>query len=58
MMDLDHFRSSNDTYGHPFGDHVLIHFARSSSKSIRQGDTATRYVGEEFPLAILPKIAT
>ncbi len=53
MMDLDHFKAVNDTYGHPFGDHVLTHFAKIIKQSIRQGDTATRYGGEEF-LCILP----
>ena len=53
MMDLDHFKKVNDTYGHPFGDTVLKHFAELVKKSIRQGDTATRYGGEEF-LCILP----
>lgn len=53
MMDLDRFKNVNDTYGHPFGDVVLKHFAALVKKSIRQGDTATRYGGEEF-LCILP----
>jgi diguanylate cyclase (GGDEF)-like protein len=53
MMDLDHFKIVNDTYGHPFGDYVLKHFSALVKKSIRQGDTATRYGGEEF-LCILP----
>ncbi|HVZ79712.1 MAG TPA: GGDEF domain-containing protein [bacterium] len=53
MMDLDHFKRINDTYGHPFGDYVLKHFAGLVRRSIRQGDTASRYGGEEF-LCILP----
>ncbi len=53
MMDLDRFKKVNDKYGHPFGDHVLRHFAGLVKKSIREGDTATRYGGEEF-LCILP----
>lgn len=53
MMDLDHFKKVNDTCGHPFGDTVLKHFAGLVKKSIREGDTATRYGGEEF-LCILP----
>lgn len=53
MMDLDRFKNVNDSYGHPFGDYVLRHFAALVKKSIRQGDTATRYGGEEF-LCILP----
>lgn len=57
MMDLDHFKRVNDTYGHPFGDHVLKHFAALVKKSIRDCDTATRYGGEEF-LCILPHCDT
>jgi len=53
MMDLDHFKRINDTYGHPFGDYVLKQFAGLVKRSIRQGDTASRYGGEEF-LCILP----
>jgi diguanylate cyclase (GGDEF)-like protein len=53
MMDLDHFKKVNDTWGHPFGDYVLKHFAALVKKSIRSGDLAARYGGEEF-LCILP----
>jgi predicted signal transduction protein with EAL and GGDEF domain len=53
MMDLDHFKRVNDTYGHPFGDFVLQHFSKIIQNSIRQGDIASRYGGEEF-LCILP----
>ena len=53
MMDLDHFKRVNDSYGHPFGDYVLQHFAKIVQESIRQGDIATRYGGEEF-FCILP----
>lgn len=57
MMDLDHFKKVNDRYGHPFGDTVLKHFAGLVKKSVREGDTATRYGGEEF-LCILPNCDT
>ena len=53
MMDLDRFKLVNDSFGHPFGDHVLKQFAFLVKNSIRQGDFAARYGGEEF-LCILP----
>lgn len=53
MMDLDFFKRINDSHGHPFGDMVLRIFSRIIENSIRRGDIATRYGGEEF-LCILP----
>ncbi len=53
MIDLDNFKKVNDTYGHPFGDCVLRHFASLIQKHLREGDVAVRYGGEEF-LCILP----
>ena len=53
MMDLDHFKNFNDTYGHLAGDRALNSIARSLSKHLRPEDTITRYGGEEF-LAVLP----
>lgn len=53
MMDLDHFKTVNDTYGHLAGDRVLIKFAKISRSVLRDGDILIRYGGEEF-LAILP----
>ena len=48
IFDLDHFKSANDTYGHSFGDHVLIHVAEKLRQSIRGGDIAARVGGDEF----------
>jgi len=56
LMDLDHFKSINDTYGHPAGDEVLQEFAKVVQNSIRTTDIACRYGGEEFAL-IMPNTA-
>jgi len=53
MLDLDHFKSVNDTHGHPFGDHVLVHSAEILKKLVRDTDFVARYGGEEF-FIILP----
>lgn len=53
MIDLDHFKKVNDTYGHIAGDALLISTVRSILSQIRQDDTLCRYGGEEFSL-ILP----
>jgi len=53
MMDLDHFKRVNDSYGHPFGDMVLTGLADRIREGIRPGDSAARYGGEEF-LCLLP----
>jgi diguanylate cyclase (GGDEF)-like protein len=54
LLDIDHFKSVNDTYGHPAGDRVLREFAHRLSLELRMGDTAGRWGGEEF-LVILPR---
>jgi len=48
MLDLDHFKRVNDTYGHPAGDEVLRKCASVIRKTIRKVDFAGRYGGEEF----------
>lgn len=53
MIDVDHFKSINDTYGHPSGDAVLQGVARLLQREIRKEDVACRYGGEEFAL-IMP----
>lgn len=54
MLDVDHFKSFNDTHGHPAGDAVLQQLAILLRKSARAVDTVARYGGEEF-LLILPE---
>ncbi len=53
MLDIDHFKSVNDTYGHLAGDRVLVRVARTAQRAVRAGDVLVRYGGEEF-LALLP----
>jgi diguanylate cyclase (GGDEF)-like protein/PAS domain S-box-containing protein len=53
MIDLDHFKKFNDTYGHDAGDAVLRETAASLSKGIRAEDFVCRFGGEEF-VVILP----
>jgi two-component system cell cycle response regulator len=52
MLDIDYFKSINDTYGHDAGDDVLREFAVRVRKSIRGIDLACRYGGEEFVIVM------
>lgn len=54
MMDLDLFKSINDTYGHPAGDSVLKHAAQCLLGSVRNTDVVARVGGEEF-MILLPQ---
>ncbi len=53
MLDLDHFKQINDTYGHSAGDMVLAGMGKKLRKWTRESDTVCRYGGEEF-VVILP----
>lgn len=56
MMDIDHFKSVNDTHGHGVGDEILKVFAARLKDKLRSFDTVARYGGEEF-VAILPDVS-
>jgi diguanylate cyclase (GGDEF)-like protein len=56
MLDLDHFKQFNDTFGHDAGDTVLREVGAILQRSIRGEDIACRYGGEEFTL-ILPEVS-
>lgn len=53
MIDLDHFKAVNDSFGHLHGDKVLAHFAEQARAALRRADRLGRYGGEEF-LILLP----
>lgn len=56
LIDIDHFKSVNDTFGHPAGDAVILGLAEIIRKECREADIPCRYGGEEFCL-IMPETA-
>ena len=52
MIDVDHFKKVNDTYGHPVGDAALVEVAARIRRALREYDSVGRYGGEEF-IAVL-----
>jgi diguanylate cyclase len=57
MLDIDNFKSINDSYGHPAGDQVLKQIAKFFAGSLRKYDSFFRYGGEEF-LCCMPELST
>jgi len=53
FFDIDHFKSVNDTYGHAAGDEILQAVAETIRTSVREGDTAARWGGEEMAVTLV-----
>jgi len=52
ILDIDHFKSINDKYGHPIGDHILKELTQLISMNIRREDLLCRFGGEEFAIIL------
>ena len=52
LIDIDHFKAVNDTYGHQFGDAVLAATASTLKRTVRSSDAVARYGGEEFVVTL------
>ena len=52
LIDIDHFKGVNDTFGHPFGDEVLVAVAKALRTAVRAHDTVARLGGEEFAMLV------
>jgi len=53
MVDIDHFKNVNDTYGHPAGDRVIKSLSRLLKQRLRENDMVGRYGGEEFAAVLV-----
>lgn len=52
MLDIDHFKNINDSYGHDVGDTVLVEMSKAIQNILRKGDIFCRYGGEEFVILV------
>lgn len=57
MLDIDHFKRVNDTFGHEFRDHVLLACVQAIKGALRKCDVLVRYGGEEFVIILLPQMS-